>query len=109
MNKKFFIKLLLVAYFATFLRYFLNNILLVSLIGSFVYGFVAGRKIKKEKKELLLFGFCSCFTSFSGFIYFLYQIIIQGNYYKFIFYLNLFVILNLIIMYIGLLLSRKNF
>ena len=107
MNKIFFIKILLFSYLGTFLRFYLNNNLLVSIIGSFLYGFVISRIISKSKKELLLIGFCSCFTSFSGFVNFLYSLIIQGYYLKVFLYLNLTIILNLIIMYLGFFLSRK--
>ena len=77
------------------------------MIGSFFYGSVISRKITDSKKEILLSGFCSCFTSFSGFIYFLYHLIMQGYYLKLFLCLNLIVILNLIIMYTGFILSRK--
>jgi len=107
LNKKYLLILLLVAYCATFLRFFLDNNFIISLIGSFLYGFVISRTISSTKKEILLSGFCACFTSFSGFIHFLYQLIIQGYYLKLFIYLNVIVILNLIIMYIGFLLSRK--
>ena len=107
MNKKYFIFLLLLAYFATFLRFYLNNIFIVSLIGSFIYGFVISRTLSKSKREILLRGFCACFTSFSSFVHFLYQLFIQGYYLKLFFYLNLIIILNLLIMYVGCLLSRK--
>ena len=107
MNKKFFIIILLVAYLATFFRFYLNNIFIVSFIGSFFYGFVIPRTISKSKREILLSGFCSCFTSFSGFVNFTYELFIHGYYLKVFFYLNLIVILNLIIMYMGFSLSRK--
>ncbi len=107
MNKKYLLSLLLTAYFATFLRFYLNNNFVISIIGSFLYGFVISRTISKSKREILLTGFCSCFTSFSGFIHFLYQFIIQGYYLKLFLYFNVIVILNLIIMYIGFQLSRK--
>ena len=103
----FYIKILLIAYFATFLRFYIDNIILVSILGSFLYGFVIARQIRNSEKEILLSGFCSCFTSFSGFIYFLYQLFIQGYYWKLFFYLNLIVIFNLIIMYCGFCISRK--
>ena len=99
--------MLIVAYLATFLRFYLDNNFLVSIIGSFLYGFVISRNISTSRREILLSGFCSCFTSFSGFVHFLYQLIIQGYFIKLFFYLNLIVIFNLIIMYIGFLLSRK--
>tara|TARA_B100000524_G_scaffold1581_1_gene973 strand:- start:160 stop:489 length:330 start_codon:yes stop_codon:yes gene_type:complete len=107
LNKKFFIVIFLVAYLATFLRFYLNNIFIVSIIGSFIYGFIIPRKFSISKREILLSGFCSCFTSFSGFVNFSYQLIIQGFYLKLFIYLNLIVIFNLIIMYVGFLLSRK--
>ncbi|ABM73027.1 conserved hypothetical protein [Prochlorococcus marinus str. MIT 9515] len=107
MNKIFFFKILLFAYLASFLRFFLNNNLLVGVIGSFVYGFVISRRVSKLKKEILLTGFCSCFTSFSGFVLFLYEISIQGYFLKLFFYLNIIIVLNLIIMYAGFLLGRK--
>ena len=107
MNKKYLSTMILTANFATFLRFYLNNNFIISLIGSFLYGFVISSTISKSKKEILLTGFCSCFTSFSGFINVLYQFIIQGCYLKLFFYLNVIVILNLIIMYVGFKLSRK--
>ena len=106
MNKKFFI-IILIAYLATFLRFYLNNNFLVSIVGSFLYGFVLARIIGKSKKEILLTGFCSCFTSFSGFIHFLYQLTIQGYYLKLFLCLNLIVFFNLVLMYLGFILSRK--
>ena len=107
LNKKYLLILLLTAYFATFLRFYINNNFAISIIGSFLYGFFVSAKLSKLKKEILLFGFCSCFTSYSGFLNFLYQFIIQGYYLKLFLYLNVIVILNLIIMYIGFQLSRK--
>ena len=107
MNKNFLIIIILVGQFATFLRFYFNNNFVVSIIGSFLYGFVISRKLSKSKREILLTGFCACFTSFSGFVDYLYQFIIQGYYLKLFFYLNLIVILNLIIMYIGFLLSKR--
>ncbi len=107
MNKKYLYTLLLTAYFATFLRFYFNNNFFISIIGSFLYGFFVARTISKSKREIILTGFCSCFTSFSGFVHFLYQFIIQGYYLKLFLYLNVIVILNLIVMYIGVQLSRK--
>jgi len=107
LKKKRLISLLLISFLATLLRFFINNNFLVSIIGSFLYGFVIARTICNSKKEILLSGFCSCFTSFSGFIYFLYEFIIQGYFLKFFLYLNLIIIFNLIIMYFGFSISRK--
>ena len=107
MNKKNFISLLLFSYFATFLRFYINNDFSVSIIGSFLYGFIIARKINSFKKEILISGFFSCFTSFSSFINFLYELIIQGYYLKLFIYSNIIIIFNLIIMYFGFSISRK--
>ena len=107
MNNKNLIIILLTAYLATFFRLYIDNFLIVSIIGSFVYGFVIARNISNSKKEILLVGFCSCFTSYSGFLFYLYELFNQGYYLKLFLYLNLIVIFNLIIIYFGLLIGRK--
>ena len=107
MNKISFTSLLLVSYLATFLRFYINNNILISVIGCFLYGFVFEKTLSKSKSEFLLTVFCSCFTSFSGFIHILYQFVLQGFYFKLFIYCNLIVISNLITMYLGFLLSRK--
>ena len=107
MNKKTFILIFLVAYLATFLRLFIDNILIISLIGSFIYGFIINRKISNSKKEVLLSGFCACFTSYSGFINFLYELFLEKDFIGLIFYLNFIIFLNLFVMYFGYLASRK--
>ena len=106
LNKNFY-KIILLGYLATFLRNFFNNNLVVSVIGSFLFGFILNRRISKSNKEILLTGFCSCFTSFSGFVHFLYKLVVHGHYVELFLCLNLIVIFNLIMMYLGFLLSRK--
>tara|TARA_B100001248_G_C27232485_1_gene385492 strand:+ start:156 stop:485 length:330 start_codon:yes stop_codon:yes gene_type:complete len=102
-----FIYIFLACYAATFLRVFINNFFIVSIIGSFFVGFVIAKRLSYSKQKILLSGFFSCFTSFSGFIYFLYEIFIQGDWIKFIISLNAIIILNLFIMYSGFWISRK--
>jgi len=75
MKIKSYIYILLACYTATFLRVFVNNNLIVSLIGSLFVGFVIAKKLNSFKEKVILSGFFSCFTSFSGFIYFLYKIL----------------------------------
>ena len=107
MNKINFILIVLVAYFASILRLLIDDILIISSIGSFIYGFIIERKISHSKKDILLIGFCSCFTSFSGFINFLYELLLNQAFIKLIFFLNFIIIFNLFIMYVGYLVSRK--
>jgi len=102
-----FIYIFLAAYLATFLRLTINNNFVVSIIGSFLVGFFISRRSSYATEKILFSGFFSCFTSFSGFIYFLYTILNQGDWIKFIIFFNLIIILNLLTMLIGFRISRK--
>jgi len=70
-----FIYILLAAYLATFLRLLINNNFFISIIGSFLVGFFISKKLNYSNEKILFSGIFSCFTSFSGFIYFLYTIL----------------------------------
>ena len=102
-----FIYVLLAAYLATFLRLTINNNFFISIIGSFLVGFFISKKLSNSAEKILFSGFFSCFTSFSGFIYFLYKILNQGDWMKFIFFFNLIIIVNLFTMLFGFWISRK--
>jgi len=101
------IYIILACYVATFLRLLINNNLIVSLIGSLFFGFIIAKKVSHAKEKIILSGFFSCFTSFSGFIFFLYKILNQGDWIKFIIYFNLIIILNIFTMYFGFWIRRK--
>ena len=107
MKIKNFIYVLLAAYLATFLRLTINNNFLISIIGSFLVGFFISRKLSYATEKILLSGFFSCFTSFSGFIFFLYTFLNQGNWIKFMILFNLIIIVNLFTMLCGYWISRK--
>ena len=107
MKINIFIYFLLTAYLATFLRLLINNNLFTSIIGSFLVGFLIGKRLSYSNKQILLTGFFACFTSFSGFIYFLYKILNEGEWIKFIIFFNLIIILNLFTMFMGFFISRK--
>ena len=107
MKIKNFIYVLLAGYLATFLRLTINNNFLISIIGSFLVGFFVSKRLSYSTEKILLSGFFSCFTSFSGFIYFLYKIINQGDWIKFIIFFNLIIIVNLFTMLCGYWISRK--
>ena len=102
-----FIYIILAAYLATFLRLTINNNFFISIIGSFLVGFFTSRRLSYSIKKILFSGFFSCFTSFSGFIYFLYKVLNQGDWIKFIIFFNLIIIVNLFTMFIGFWISRK--
>ena len=102
-----FIYILIAAYLATFLRLIIDNNFFASIIGSFLVGFLISKRLNYSIEKILLSGFFSCFTSFSGFIYFLYKILNQGEWIKFIIFFNLIIIVNLFAMFIGFWISRK--
>ena len=107
MKKNNFIYILLAAYLATFLRLFIDNNFFISIIGSFLLGFFINKRLSYSMEKVLLSGFFACFTSFSGFIYFLYKILNQGDWIQFIIFFNLIIIVNLFTMFAGFLISRK--
>ena len=107
MKIKNYIYIFLASYAATFLRILINNNFIVSIIGSLFFGFVIAKKVTYLKEKIILSGFFSCFTSFSGFIYFLYKILNQGDWIKFIIFFNLIIILNILTMSFGFWISRK--
>ena len=107
MKIKTFIYIFLACYIATFLRVFVNNNFIVSIIGSFFFGFFIAKKLSYSDEKIILSGFFSSFTSFSGFIFFMYEILNQGDWIKFIIFFNLIIIINLFTMYFGFLISRK--
>ena len=107
MKIKRFIYILLVCYLASFLRLFIDNNFIISILGSFFVGFIINKRLSYSSKQILLTGFFSCFTSFSGFIYFLYKVFNQGDWIKFIIFFNLIIILNLFLMNLGFWISRK--
>ena len=107
MKIKSLIYIVLACYIATFLRLFIDNNFLISILGSFFVGFIISKRLSYSSEKILLSGFFSCFTSFSGFLYFLYKIINEGDWIKFIIFFNLIIILNLLTMYFGFWISRK--
>ena len=107
MKLNHFVYILLAAYLATFLRLTIDNNFFTSIIGSFLVGFLISKRLSYSIEKILLSGFFSCFTSFSGFIYFLYKILNQGDLIKFIIFFNLIIITNLFTMFIGFWISRK--
>ena len=107
MKIKSFIYILLAAYIATILRLLIDNNFIISIIGSFSFGFIISKRLSYLTEKILLSGFLSCFTSFTGFIYFLYKILNQGDWIKLIILANLIITLNLFTMYFGFWISRK--
>ncbi len=107
MKLKSNIYILFACYTATFLRIIINNNFIISIIGSLFFGFVIAKRLSYSREKIMISGFFSCFTSFSGFLYFLYKILNQGDWIEFIIVFNLFIIVNIFSMFFGFWMSRK--
>ena len=107
MKIKHLIYILLACYLGTFLRLFINNNFIISILGSFLLGFFISKRLSSSNEKILLSGFFSCFTSYTGFIYFLYKFLNQGDLVRFIIFFNSIIIANLFTMYFGFWISRK--
>ena len=107
MKIKRIIFIILACYLGTLLRLFIENNFIISILGSFFVGLCISRRLSSSSEKILLSGFFSCFTSFTGFIYFLYSIIIQGDWIKFIISCNLIIFINLLMIYFGFWIGRK--
>ena len=107
MKIKSYIYILLASCLGTFARIYIDNNFIISVVGSFFVGFIISKRLSYSIEKILLSGFFSCFTSFSGFIYFMYKILNQGDWIKFIIFFNLIIIVNLLTMLIGFRISRK--
>ena len=99
--------MLIACYLATFFRLSIDNNFVISMLGSFFVGFCMSKRLSYSSEKIVLTGFFSCFTSFSGFVYFLYKIINRGDWIKFVILLNLIIILNLFAMNFGYWIGRK--
>ena len=108
MKIKNLVYILLACYLGTFLRLSINNNFIISIIGSLLVGFFMSKRLSYLNEKILLSGFFSCFTSYTGFIYFLYKFLNQGDWIRFIIFFNLIIIVNLLTMFVGFWISRKN-
>ena len=107
MKIKNFFFILIAGYLGTFLRLFINNNFIISILGSFFVGFFIRKRLSYSKEKILFSGFFSCFTSFSGFIYFLYNTFHKEDLIQFIILFNLIIIINIFTMCMGFWISRK--
>ena len=107
MKIKKFVFILLACYLGVFLRLIINNNFIISILGSFFVGFFIRKRLSYSNEKILFSGFFSCFTSFSGFIYFLHNTFHKEDWIQFMILLNLMVIMNLFMMCLGFWISRK--
>ena len=104
MNKFFknnnFIMISIGAVPAALFRWQIDQILIVNLIGCFSLGLINNLPVSNKYKLIFGFGFCGTLTTFSGWIFELYNLIDQG-FYK-LFFLNSVFIVFFRILAVGL-------
>tara|TARA_B100000073_G_scaffold152139_1_gene125523 strand:+ start:2519 stop:2797 length:279 start_codon:yes stop_codon:yes gene_type:complete len=89
------------------MRLSIDNLFLVSSLGSFIYGFILSINLNKEKKDIILTGFCASFTTFSGLTFKFHELIQLGFFVKVIFLINMVILSGVIMMFSGFLLGKK--
>ncbi len=107
LKKSDFINVSLGAIPAAILRWQIDEILLVNIIGCFFLGFINAAPIGKKFKLIFAFGFCGSLTTFSGLSFYLYSLLSQGLYIPFLFNAILIVLLGIFAVGLGHLLAKK--
>tara|TARA_B100000700_G_C14381564_1_gene550653 strand:- start:195 stop:539 length:345 start_codon:yes stop_codon:yes gene_type:complete len=92
---------------AAILRWKVDHIPLVNIIGCFLLGFINSYPLSKRYKLILGFGFCGSLTSFSGWSLKLFELINQGYYKLFFCHSILIVVFGLLAIYLGKLVAKN--
>ena len=104
-NKFFFISLGAIP--GAILRFHLVDTFLVNIIGCFLLGFFNNLSIKSRYKLMLTFGLCGSLTTFSGWIFDLYRLLIGGFIVQFLLTLLFTILISFISVYFGHSLASK--
>tara|TARA_B100000700_G_scaffold289510_1_gene346885 strand:- start:147 stop:491 length:345 start_codon:yes stop_codon:yes gene_type:complete len=92
---------------AVILRWQIDQILIVNIIGCFLLGFINSLTIPKKYKLIFGFGFCGSLTTFSGWSLQLFELIKEG-FYKLFFLNSIFIVmLGFIAVGLGHFVARK--
>ena len=102
-----FLIISLLAFPAAILRWQIDQILIVNIIGCFLLGFINSLTISKRYKLIFGFGFCGSLTTFSGWSFQLFELIKEG-FYKLFFLNSIFIVmLGFIAVGLGHFVARK--
>ena len=92
---------------AAILRWQIDQISVVNIIGCFCLGFVNSLPISRRYKLIFAFGFCGSLTSYSGWSYQLYKLINEGLYKLFVLNSIVLVLLSILAVGLGHLFAKK--
>tara|TARA_B100000214_G_scaffold105351_1_gene73973 strand:+ start:909 stop:1253 length:345 start_codon:yes stop_codon:yes gene_type:complete len=106
-NKETFFFISLGAIPGALLRWQIDEIFIVNIIGCFLLGFFNALGIPKRFKLTLVIGLCGSMTTFSGWSLELYNLISQGLYKLFLFNITTFVITGVGAICLGHIFAKK--
>lgn len=89
------------------IRWKIDNIFFVNILGCFIFGFINNLQISKKFKLFFCFSFCGSLTSFSGWILDLFNIFNKRLYLLFFFRVILFLLIGYFAIYLGYLISNN--
>ena len=89
------------------LRWQIDEIFIVNLIGCFLLGFFNSLAIKNSYKLTLKVGLCGSMTTFSGWSFHLHDLLNQGLYRLFLFNSILFVLIGVLSVGLGHMLAKN--
>tara|TARA_B100000965_G_C19483354_1_gene709628 strand:- start:75 stop:419 length:345 start_codon:yes stop_codon:yes gene_type:complete len=92
---------------AAIIRWQIENIFIVNIIGSFLLGFLNALPIARKYKLVFAFGFCGSLTTFSGWSFQLFNLISQGLYKLFFLNSILMVLFGFIAVGLGHIFANK--
>ena len=89
------------------IRWKIDNIFFVNILGCFIFGFINNLQISKKFKLFFCFSFCGSLTTFSGWILDLFNIFNKRLYLLFLFKVILFLVIGYFALYLGYLISNN--
>ena len=89
------------------IRWKIDNIFFVNILGCFIFGFINNLHISKKFKLFFCFSFCGSLTTFSGWILDLFNIFNKRLYLLFFFRVILFLLIGYFAIYLGYLISNN--
>ena len=89
------------------IRWKIDNIFFINILGCFIFGFINNLQISKKFKLFFCFSFCGSLTSFSGWILDLFNIFNKRLYLLFFFRVILFLVIGYFAIYLGYLISNN--
>ena len=92
---------------AALLRWQINDMFIVNIIGCFLLGFINELAISREYKLIYGFGFCGSLTTFSGWSFQLFELINKGLYKLFFLNSVLMVLIGFFAICLGDLFTKK--